>query len=81
VPAPLADATNAEAIGRVLYTDHVFIFQMAGLVLLVSMIGAIVLTLRHRPHVKRQDIGRQVNRRRKDAVDVISVPSGQGVDL
>jgi NADH-quinone oxidoreductase subunit J len=81
VPAPLATATNAETIGRVLYTDYVFIFQMAGLVLLVSMIGAIVLTLRHRPHVKRQDIGRQVNRRRKDAVDVVSVPTGQGVEL
>ena len=81
VPAPLATATNAETIGRVLYTDYVFIFQMAGLVLLVSMIGAIVLTLRHRPHVKRQNIGEQVNRRRKDAVEVISVPTGQGVEL
>ena len=81
VPAPAADATNAEVIGRVLYTDYVLIFQAAGLVLLVAMIGAIVLTLRHRPHVKRQDIGRQVNRRRKDAIDVISVPSGQGVEL
>ena len=81
VPAPAADASNAEVIGRVLYTDYVLIFQAAGLVLLVAMIGAIVLTLRHRPYVKRQDIGRQVNRRRKDAVDVISVPSGRGVDL
>jgi NADH-quinone oxidoreductase subunit J len=81
VATPAADATNAEVIGRVLYTDYVLLFQAAGMVLLVAMIGAIVLTLRHRPYVKRQDIGRQVNRRRKDAIDVISVPSGQGVDL
>ena len=81
VATPAADATNAEVIGRVLYTDYVLIFQAAGMVLLVAMIGAIVLTLRHRPHVKRQDIGRQVNRRRKDAIDVISVPTGQGVEL
>ena len=81
VPSPAADVTNAEVIGRVLYTDYVLIFQAAGMVLLVAMIGAIVLTLRHRPHVKRQDIGRQVRRRRKDAIDVISVPTGQGVDL
>jgi NADH-quinone oxidoreductase subunit J len=51
VAAPAADATNAEVIGRVLYTDYVLIFQAAGMVLLVAMIGAIVLTLRHRPHV------------------------------
>ena len=80
-PNPGGGVTNAEAIGRILYTDYVFLFQASGLILLVAMIGAIVLTLRHRPHVKRQDIGRQVNRRRKDAVDVVSVPTGQGVDL
>ena len=50
--------TNAEAIGQVLYTDYVYFFQAAGLVLLVAMIGAIVLTLRHKPGVRRQDIGR-----------------------
>jgi NADH-quinone oxidoreductase subunit J len=54
VSAPAADATNAEVIGRVLYTDFVFLFQAAGMVLLVSMIGAIVLTLRHRAGVRRQ---------------------------
>jgi NADH-quinone oxidoreductase subunit J len=47
--------------------------------LLIAMIGAIVLTLRHKPHVKRQSVTRQVGRRRKDAVAVISVPTGQGV--
>jgi NADH-quinone oxidoreductase subunit J len=79
VAAPVADATNAEAIGRVLYTDYVLLFQAAGMVLLVSMIGAIVLTLRHRAYVRRQDIGRQVARRRRDAVGNVSVVSGQGI--
>ena len=79
VAAPVADATNAETIGRVLYTDYVFLFQAAGMVLLVAMVGAIVLTLRHRANVKRQDIGRQVNRRRSDGVAVVSVPTGQGI--
>src|SRR5918997_3544558 len=79
VAAPVADATNSETIGRVLYTDYVFLFQAAGMVLLVAMVGAIVLTLRHRAYVKRQDIGRQVNRRRRDAVAVVSAPTGQGI--
>ena len=79
VPAPAADATNAEVIGRVLYTDYVFLFQAAGMVLLVSMIGAIVLTLRHRAGVKRQNIHNQVNRLRKDGVAVIPVGSGVGI--
>ncbi len=55
--------TNTEALGRILYTDYVYYFQIAGLVLLVAMIGAIVLTLRHRPDVRRQSISTQVNAR------------------
>jgi NADH-quinone oxidoreductase subunit J len=79
-PLPAAaDVTNAQAIGRVLYTQYVYYFQAAGLVLLIAMIGAIVLTLRHKPHIKRQSIHRQVGRRRKDAVAVISVPTGEGI--
>jgi NADH-quinone oxidoreductase subunit J len=78
-PAPLEDMSNAESIGRVLYTEYVYLFQAAGLVLLVAMIGAIVLTLRHRGGVKKQDIEMQVNRRRADAVSVVSVPTGQGI--
>jgi NADH-quinone oxidoreductase subunit J len=81
VSAPAADATNAEVIGRVLYTDFVFLFQAAGMVLLVSMIGAIVLTLRHRAGVRRQNIADQVNRRRADAVTVMPQPTGVGVSL
>jgi NADH-quinone oxidoreductase subunit J len=73
------DVTNAQTIGKVLYTQYAYYFQAAGIVLLIAMIGAIVLTLRHKPHVKRQSVTRQVGRRRKDAVAVISVPTGQGI--
>ena len=74
-----ADATNIETIGRVLYTDYVYFFQAAGIVLLIAMIGAIVLTLRHRPGVRRQDLAGQANRERAKAVEVKSVATGQGV--
>ncbi len=76
---PPGEVSNIEAIGRVLYTDYVYMFQAAGLVLLVAMIGAIVLTLRHRTHVRRQDIATQVGRRRADAVDIVSVETGKGI--
>ena len=71
--------TNAEAIGRVLYTDYVYIFQAAGIVLLIAMIGAIVLTLRHKPNIKRQKAHDQINRDRKTAVEVKGAVSGAGV--
>ena len=74
-----ADASNIETIGRVLYTDYVYFFQAAGIVLLIAMIGAIVLTLRHRPNVRRQDLAAQANRERAKAVEVKSVATGQGV--
>ena len=74
----VGDITNAEALGRVLYTDYVYIFQAAGLVLLVAMIGAIVLTLRHR-EVRRQRISDQVARRSKDTVELVKVATGSGV--
>ncbi len=78
IPA-LADRTNTAALGDVLYTTYVFYFQIAGLVLLVAMIGAIVLTLRHRTTVKRQDISKQVARTPATAVKVVKVKPGQGV--
>ena len=68
--------SNTAALGRVLYTKYVYFFQGAGLVLLVAMIGAIVLTLRHKEGVKRQDIGVQNARNKKTAMDVVKVPSG-----
>ena len=73
------DVSNVETIGRVLYTDYVYFFQAAGIVLLIAMIGAIVLTLRHRPGVRRQDLAVQANRERAKAVEVKSVSTGQGV--
>ncbi|PZO55493.1 MAG: NADH-quinone oxidoreductase subunit J [Alphaproteobacteria bacterium] len=71
--------TNAEAIGQVLYTDYLLVFQMAGLVLLVAMIGAIVLTLRHRPGVRKQDITAQVGRKRSEGVELKDPRPGQGL--
>lgn len=73
------EMSNVEAIGRVLYTDYVYFFQAAGIVLLIAMIGAIVLTLRHKPGVRRQDIHSQVGRDRKTAMQVKSVETGAGV--
>jgi NADH-quinone oxidoreductase subunit J len=77
VPLP-EGVSNTEALGRVLYTDYIFYFQTAGLILLVAMIGAIVLTLRHRPGVKRQSISRQVAREPATAVELVDVKPGQG---
>ena len=80
VPIPPADeVTNTEALGRVLYTDYVYLFQASGLILLVAMIGAIVLTLRQREGVKRQSIARQIALQRDDAIEVKDVPSGSGI--
>jgi NADH-quinone oxidoreductase subunit J len=76
-PTPTA-ISNTEAIGRILYTDYIYYFQIAGLVLLVAMIGAIVLTLRHRPGVRRQDIGKQNARVASEAMALVDVKPGQG---
>ncbi|SEP39005.1 NADH dehydrogenase subunit J [Rhodospirillales bacterium URHD0017] len=70
---------NTRAIGRVLYTQYFYLFQVAGLVLLVAMIGAIVLTLRTRPGVRRQRISEQLYRPKGDAVTVVKVPTRGGV--
>jgi len=76
----MSSVTNSEAIGRVLYTDYVYFFQAAGLVLLVAMIGAIVLTLRHKPGVKRQIVADQVLRSPRTGMRVVSLKPGQGID-
>ncbi|MBO6835760.1 MAG: NADH-quinone oxidoreductase subunit J [Alphaproteobacteria bacterium] len=70
---------NTRAIGQVIYTDYIYLFQGAGMILLVAMLGAIVLTLRSRPGVKKQVIADQVNRSSKDEVTVVKVPTGSGV--
>ncbi|MGH2342882.1 NADH-quinone oxidoreductase subunit J [Segnochrobactraceae bacterium EtOH-i3] len=80
VPIPaLADKTNVQAIGELLYTRYVFFFQAAGLVLLVAMIGAIVLTLRHKAGVKRQSIPAQNARTPATAIEIRKVPSRKGL--
>lgn len=88
-PAPLAPVSsaipnpvevgNAQAIGLVLYTDYLIAFQLSGVILLVAMIGAIVLTLRHRLGVKRQNITKQLSRTRDESIAVVSVKSGEGI--
>lgn len=71
--------TNTEAIGDLIYTHYALLFQLSGLVLLVAMIGAIVLTLRQREGVKKQKIIRQVSRTREESVAIVSVKPGEGV--
>ena len=78
-PKPFAaDLPNTQALGNVLYTDFIYPFQVSGVILLVSMIGAIVLTHRTRPGVRRQQIAAQVARKRSDAVELVKVQPGQG---
>lgn len=79
-PPPGAPIGNTEAIGQLLYTHYVYLFQGAGLILLVAMIGAIVLTLRQR-NIRRQSIVAQQSRTRKEAVAMVDVPVGKGVDV
>jgi len=76
---PVETLTNTEALGLVLYTRYVYFFQAAGLILLIAMIGAIVLTLSHRRGVKRQNISDQVARTPASAVEIRKVRSGQGL--
>ncbi|UJQ94940.1 NADH-quinone oxidoreductase subunit J [Mariluticola halotolerans] len=74
-----ASISNTRALGQVLYTRYVYLFLGAAMVLLVAMIGAIVLTLKHKPNVKRQDVAAQVARTPETAVEVVKVKSGQGL--
>ncbi|WP_336279310.1 NADH-quinone oxidoreductase subunit J [Bartonella sp. CB175] len=79
-PMPnLTQRTNTQALGDILYTDYVFYFQIAGIILLVAMIGAIVLTLRHKFGVKRQSISMQVSRTVESAIEIKQVESGKGI--
>ncbi len=76
---PIDQVTNTEAIGRLIYTKYIYLFQAAGLVLLVAMIGAIVLTLRSRAGVRKQRISDQIARRPEDAIEVVKVTVGSGI--
>jgi NADH-quinone oxidoreductase subunit J len=71
--------SNTEALGQILYTKYIYFFQASGMILLVAMIGAIVLTLRHRTNVKRQSIAEQVARGPATAIEVVRVPSGGSI--
>lgn len=79
-PTPaITEVHNTRALGQIIYTQYVYPFQAAGMILLVAMIGAIVLTLRHKPNVKRQVIRDQVGRKREDAIEMKKVEPGQGL--
>jgi NADH-quinone oxidoreductase subunit J len=79
-PIPdMAQVSNIRALGDILYTKYVFHFQVAGMILLVAMIGAIVLTLRHKENVRRQDVARQVARTPATAIEVVKVETGKGI--
>ena len=73
------DVENTRALGRIVYTDYVLLFQLAGMILLVAMIGAIVLTLRHKEGIKRQDILAQIHRERHEAAELKDIKPGQGI--
>ena len=75
------DISNTHSIGYVLYTDYIHIFQLSGMILLVAMIGAIVLTFRQRSGVKRQSYFSQISRERSDAVEMVEVQKNTGVNV
>jgi len=80
IATPIAqNTTNTAALGLVLYTRYVYYFEAAGLVLLVAMIGAIVLTLRHKANIKRQNVAAQVARTKATAIEIRQVRPGQGI--
>ena len=76
---PPDDIGNTEAIGLILYTRYVYLFEAAGLILLVAMIGAIVLTLQHKRDVRRQKVAAQVGRTREESIELVHVESGRGL--
>lgn len=78
LPIPDEKMTNTHALGHVLYTDYIYLFQAAGLVLLVAMIGAIVLTHRRRTGVHKQRVATQIDRRKEDTIEVVKFPAGGG---
>ena len=75
------DLTNTQSLGGVIYTDYIHLFQLSGMVLLVAMIGAIVLTFRQRSGVKRQSYFKQISRDRKDGIELVDVENNKGVKI
>lgn len=76
---PIEETHNTLALGQLIYTDYIYLFQASGLILLVAMIGAIVLTLRHREDIKRQNVMQQMHRDPAEAMELKDVKSGQGL--
>ena len=77
----VSDLSNTHSLGQVLYTDYIHIFQISGMILLVAMVGAIVLTFRQRSNVKRQSYLKQISRERAEGVSVVEVASKKGVKI
>ena len=75
------DLTNTQSLGSVIYTDYIHLFQLSGMILLVAMIGAIVLTFRQRSGVKRQSYFKQISRDRKDGIELVDVENNKGVKI
>ena len=75
------DLTNTQSLGSVIYTDYIHLFQLSGMVLLVAMIGAIVLTFRQRSGVKRQSYFKQISRDRKDGIELVDVENNKGIKI
>jgi len=76
-----SEISNTHALGQVLYTDYIHVFQISGMILLIAMIGAIVLTFRQREGVKKQSYIKQISRERSESVEVLEVPSNKGVKI
>ena len=77
----LNKVSNTHSLGQILYTDYIHIFQISGMILLIAMIGAIVLTFRQREGVKKQSYIKQISRERSESVEVLEVPSNKGVKI
>ena len=76
-----SELSNTHSLGQILYTDYIHVFQISGMILLISMIGAIVLTFRQREGVKKQSYIKQISRERSEGVEVLDVPSNKGVKI
>ena len=76
-----ANITNTQSLGNVIYTDYIHLFQLSGMILLVAMIGAIVLTFRQRTGIRKQSYFKQISREKKDGVELVDVESNKGVKI
>ena len=77
----ISEMTNTHSLGQILYTDYIHVFQISGMILLIAMIGAIVLTFRKREGVKTQSYIKQISRERSEGVELLEVPSNKGVKI